>query len=270
MDGRVAVVTGAGQGIGAAIATACAEAGAELVLVDRDQAAVASVAARLDAVPVTADVATSDGAAAVIVAALAGYGRIEVLVNNAAAYRTGALHECDERDWQATLAGVLDPVFRTTRAVLPMMMAAGHGAIVNVASVNQLVAAPHHAAYTAAKAGVAALTRQLAVEYGRYGIRCNSVSPGRIVTRPGDEPGDPLEVEPYPVGRLGRPADVAAAVVFLASDAASFITGVDLPVDGGLTVLHPGAVVSPDLRAAWGRPPLVPGTDQDQDGSQRC
>jgi NAD(P)-dependent dehydrogenase (short-subunit alcohol dehydrogenase family) len=259
MDGRVAVITGAGHGIGAAIAMACAEAGADLVLADLDTEAVAAVAEDAsDAIAVTADVSTTEGAAAVAAAALAEYGRIDVLVNNAAAYRLAPLHECSDDDWQSTVAGVLDPVFRTTRAVLPAMLSAGRGAIVNIASVNQLVAAPHHGAYTAAKGAVAALTRQLAVEYGPYGIRCNSISPGWIVSPRGrDAVPDPLTIEPYPIGRPGRPEDVAAAVVFLASDAASFVTGVDLPVDGGLTILHPGAVVAPDLRAKWGRPPLT-------------
>lgn len=257
MEGRVTVVTGAGHGIGAAIAAACAAAGARPVLVDRDAAAVEAIAARLGATAVTADVSTSAGAASVVAAALDEYGCVDVLVNNAAAYRTGPVHECSDDDWQATIAGVLDPVFRTTRAVLPAMLVAGRGAIVNIASVNQLVAAPHHGAYTAAKGGVVALTKQLAVEYGPHGIRCNSVSPGLIVTGPADAVHDPLSVEPYPLGRLGLPEEVAAAVIFLASDAAAFITGVDLPVDGGLSVLHPAAVISPGLRARWGRPPLA-------------
>ena len=259
MRDLVTVITGAAHGIGAATASAFAGAGARLVLVDVDADGVGARARQLDAVAVAADVSTMDGASAAAEAALGAYGRIDVLVNNAARYTVVPLHEATEADWDDTVAGVLRPVFTCTRAVLPAMIGAGRGAIVNVASVNQIVAAPHHAAYTAAKGAVAALTRQLAVEYGPSGIRCNSVSPGLIVTEriePGLTDDDRRHgTQAYPVRHFGRPEDVAAAVLFLAT--ATFVNGVDLPVDGGLTVLSPATLVSPGLRRRWNLPPLV-------------
>lgn len=140
------------------------------------------------------------------------------------------------------------------------MMQARQGSIVNLASVNQLVANPKLAAYTAAKGGIHALTKQVAIEYGPYGIRCNAVSPGLILnerTLQGRSTADlRLDSEAYPIGRAGKPEDVAQAVLYLASDEASFVTGVDLPVDGGLTSLAPSALVSPKIRGWWGRKPI--------------
>ena len=140
------------------------------------------------------------------------------------------------------------------------MLEAGRGSIVNMASVNQLVANPNLAAYTAAKGAVHALTKQIAVEYGPRGIRCNAISPGLIITErtgAGRSASDlAWDAEAYPVGRVGYPEDVAAAALFLASGEAGFISGVDLPVDGGLTALAPSALITPKVRAWWGRKPL--------------
>jgi NAD(P)-dependent dehydrogenase (short-subunit alcohol dehydrogenase family) len=123
------------------------------------------------------------------------------------------------------------------------------------------VANPNLAAYTAAKGGVHALTKQIAVEYGPRGIRCNAISPALVATERtmrGRSPADAAwDAEAYPVGRIGAPADVAPAAVFLASDEAGFVTGIDLPVDGGLTALAASALVSPKVRRWWGRKPLT-------------
>ncbi len=256
------IVTGAAHGIGAAISVACAAAGARLVLADRDAAALTAVATSIGGIAVCVDVSTAAGAAELVTAAMAASGTVDVLINNAAAYTLSPLHECSDQDWDATLDGVLRPVFTCARAVLAPMLAQGAGAIVNISSVNQRIGAPHHAAYAAAKGAITALTRQMAVEYGPAGIRCNSISPGLILTERLRAAMTGLDarlgVEPYPRNRFGRPEDVAAAAVFLASPAADFITGVDLPVDGGLTALSPATVVSPDLRRRWGRSPLRP------------
>lgn len=262
MSTPVALVTGAARGIGAAVVEVLLRDGYAVAAVDRDPAVVARWAGTSGVRALVAD-ATDPAAFDDVVARAGEAGPVEVLVNDAAAYRRSALHACPPDEWQATLAGVLGPVEVATRAVLPSMLRRRAGSVVNVASVNGLVGNPGHAAYTAAKGAVHALTRQLAVEYGPYGIRVNSVSPGLVV--PDDEdagaPEDPvdraLRVEPYPLGRVGRPSDVAEAVAFLAGPRSAFVTGVDLPVDGGLVVTSPAAVVTTSLRAAWGRPPLA-------------
>ncbi|HEX6445293.1 MAG TPA: SDR family NAD(P)-dependent oxidoreductase [Streptosporangiales bacterium] len=265
----IALVTGAARGIGAAIVDVLLRDGYAVTAVDRDPAVRTRWA---DASGVRAFCADAADPAAFgrAVADAGEHGPVEVLVNDAAAYRRSAMHECPPDEWQATLTGVLGPVEVATRAVLPSMLRSRTGSIVNVASVNGLVGNPGHAAYTAAKGAVHALTRQLAVEYGPRGIRVNSVSPGLVVTDDADAPADAvdraLRLEPYPLGRVGRPADVAEAVAFLAGPRSAFVTGVDLPVDGGLVVTSPAALVTTSLRAAWGRPPLA---YRDGDGERR-
>jgi len=191
---------------------------------------------------------------------LAHWGRVDVLVNNAVAYAEHGVTSTTDQDWADTIDSGLTSVFRWCRAVLEPMLSQGRGVIVNMASINQIVANPNLAAYTAAKGGVHALTKQIAVEYGPLGIRCNAISPGFIITERtmvGRSAADlQWDAEAYPVGRVGQPADVAAAAAFLASDDAAFISGVDLPVDGGLTSVAPSALLSRKIRAWWGRKPV--------------
>ena len=261
---KVAIVTGAGKGIGRAIAASFVAEGAFVVAVEID--AVALDALRR-ATPAGALLAVEGDASAqaVVDEALArtldAKGRVDVLVNNAITYTEHGVTGTSDADWAATIDSGLTAIFRWCRAVLPPMLAAGRGSIVNLASVNQLVANPNLAAYTAAKGGVHALTKQIAVEYGPRGIRCNAISPALVATERtmrGRSPADAAwDAEAYPVGRIGVPADVAPAAVFLASDEAGFVTGIDLPVDGGLTALAASALLSPKVRRWWGRKPLT-------------
>jgi len=195
--------------------------------------------------PTVLDITAQDAPDRLVAAALAT-GRLDVLINNAGA-------------WDLTLDACLRQVFRSCRAVVGAMVEQGGGSIVNIASVNQIHANPNMPAYTAAKGGVRALTMQIAVQYGPKGVRCNAISPGLIVTARTapelDDYGVRMNVEAYPVGRLGAPIDVAYAALWLASDEAAFVSGIDLPVDGGLTVLAASALVSPKVRGWYGREP---------------
>ncbi|HEY8418110.1 MAG TPA: SDR family NAD(P)-dependent oxidoreductase [Limnochordales bacterium] len=265
LQGKAGIVTGAAKGIGKAIASLFVQHGARVVLVDVDAGALERTAAELkggpgEAVPFAGDLGRPEVAQAVAALAMDRFGRLDFLVNNAAWYVVAPLVETADEDWDETIRNALTSVFLMCKAVLPHMVRQGQGAIVNIASINQIVANPHHAAYTAAKGGVRGLTKQIAIEYGPHGIRCNCISPGLILTEriretltPADER---LIREAYPIGRLGRVDDVAYAALYLVSDESGFVTGVDLPVDGGLTSLSPGALVSPALRRRWGRPPI--------------
>lgn len=261
---KVAIVTGAGKGIGRAIAASFVAEGAFVVAVEIDAAALDALRRETPAAALLA-VEGDASAQAVVDEALArtldAKGRVDVLVNNAITYTEHGVTATSDADWAATIDSGLTAIFRWCRAVLPPMLDAGRGSIVNLASVNQLVANPNLAAYTAAKGGVHALTKQIAVEYGPRGIRCNAISPALVATERtmrGRSPADAAwDAEAYPVGRIGVPADVAPAAVFLASDEAGFVTGIDLPVDGGLTALAASALISPKVRRWWGRKPLT-------------
>ncbi len=260
---QVCIVTGAGRGIGHGIVLRFLAEGARVVALERDTAALAELrrsCASDHLLVLEGDAADQTTIDATIAQTLAHWERIDVLVNNAVAYAEHGVTTTSDQDWADTIDSGLTSVFRWCRAALTPMLAQGRGVIVNMASINQIVANPNLAAYTAAKGGVHALTKQIAVEYGPRGIRCNAISPGFIITERtmvGRSAADlEWDAEAYPVGRVGQPADVAAAAAFLASEDAAFISGVDLPVDGGLTAVAPSALLSRKIRAWWGRKPV--------------
>jgi NAD(P)-dependent dehydrogenase (short-subunit alcohol dehydrogenase family) len=236
---RIAVVTGAASGIGAATARRLAEEGAELWLVDRAAEEVGHVAASLDANCVVADV-TEPGAAERV---LAEAGGVDVLVTAAGAILRRTAEETSDADWDAALAVNLTATFRFCRAAVPAMRARGGGAIVTVGSGWGLVAGPRAVAYAATKAAVVNLTRALAIDHGPDGIRANCVCPGDTDTpllhdelaQLGEDPAAGITASGAgrPLGRVALPTDVAAAIAWLASADARHVTGTTLVVDGG-------------------------------------
>lgn len=239
--GKSAIVTGAGTGIGAATALRLAAEGCAVTLVGRRRAALEAVATAMAperCLVHQADVAREEAAEGMVAAAMARFGRLDILVNNASVFIGGAAGETSTADWRTVLGINLDGVFFAARAALPHLIATG-GSIVNVASASGLGADGYAAAYDSAKGAVVNLTRSLALDYGRKGIRINAVCPSLIDTPmaagvKADRVLYSRFMDRIPMGRIGRPEEVAAVIAFLASDDASLVNGVNMPVDGGV------------------------------------
>jgi 3-oxoacyl-[acyl-carrier protein] reductase len=251
MPGRVAVITGAAGGLGSASAARLATEGAQLCLIDRvsmSEVRTALEALGADAIDVTADVTDSAAIRAAVEQCMARFGRIDILVNLAGISSHGSSDDVTEEIWNHVIACNLSSVFLCSKAVLPIMRAQKYGRIVNISSVlgknggnpRPWIDAEEQKragsiAYGAAKAGIHAITSYLAKENAHHGITVNAVAPGPIATRMTRNFPQTLQ-NLIPVGRMGKPEEVADAVAFLAGDAASFITGEVLDVNGGMWV----------------------------------
>jgi meso-butanediol dehydrogenase/(S,S)-butanediol dehydrogenase/diacetyl reductase len=250
-EGKVVIVTGAASGIGAATARRFSSEGAFVALVDRNEVPLAKIAKELPAqftLAHLADVSDSDSVDAMVATTVKRFGRLDVMVNNAGVYEGGALSEITNEQWRKVMATDLDGVFFGCRAALPHLEKTG-GSIVNTASVSGTGGDWATSPYNAAKGAVVNLTRSLALDLGSKGVRVNSVCPS--LTRTGmtadmmqDEKLLAKFRERIPLGRVCEPHEVAAVIAFLASDDASFVTGANVAVDGGVS-------------ASNGQPPLA-------------
>jgi NAD(P)-dependent dehydrogenase (short-subunit alcohol dehydrogenase family) len=245
LDGRNAVVTGAGAGIGRAIALAFARAGAQVACVDLDGDAAAATAADAAqggrrAIAVACDVGVEGDVAAAAAQVLAAFPAVHVLVNGAAGHDpNGTVLDLSLADWNRVMAVNVGGAFLMSRALLPAMIAAGGGSIIHIASQLGSVAAAKRAAYCTSKGALIQLARTMATDHAAQNVRVNTLSPGavetgRLAKRFGDmETARRIAGPKHLLGRLGQPDEIAAAAVFLASDASRFMTGADLLIDGG-------------------------------------
>jgi len=244
LEGKVALITGGNSGIGEAVAKLFAQEGAAVVITGRRKEALERVVGEIDrgrALAVAGSVTDETHVRSAVDQAVRTFGKLNILVNNAGIGAFGkTLHETDDATWDEVLAVNLTGVFRMTRAAVPAMMKVGGGSIVNISSIASLVGIPLLPAYAATKGALDALTRCLAIDYAKQGIRCNAVNPGLVDTPMAagliSDPSTLAQVlSDYPLNRPGTPEEVAKLVLYLASDESAWVTGAVFPIDGGMT-----------------------------------
>ena len=243
LENRVAIVTGAGRGIGKAIALGLADAGAKVVVAARTVTEIEDTASEIKgkgkkAIVVPTDVRLSDQVNNLVNKAVTEFGTIDILVNNAGGTFSAPTMEMSENAWDAIIRENLKSVFMCSQTAGKVMMAKKKGVIVNIASIVGFHAQPLNAAYAAAKAGVTNLTKTMATDLAQYNIRVNAIAPGHIITSSQDPIyGDKRpRMSDIPLARAGRPEDIAGGVIYLASDASSYVTGHTIIIDGGAII----------------------------------
>ena len=239
---KTAIITGGGTGIGLATARAFCKEGAKVILFGRRKEKLEKAVEKLDgsAIIVQGDMTNNNDLDKLINKTLHNFKKIDVLVNNAGLFNGSPLHEISDSQWDEIMDINIRSVFQLTRRVLPAMLSQKYGNIIHISSILGLIAVPQVAAYNVSKGALNQFSRSIAVEYGSSGIRSNSICPGLIAT---DMTADLMKdadlmkewSKEYPIGRFGKPEDVANACLYLASDESSFVTGITLPVDGGFT-----------------------------------
>ncbi len=244
LDGKTAIITGGATGIGFACAQAFIKEGAQVFIFGRRQDRLDQ--AQLNLGPnikiIQGDITQSSDTKSLVNQTLNQGGRIDILVNNAGTFSMASLHEMDDATWDNVININLRGVFQLTREVLSQMVYQKSGSIINISSILGLVGTPMASAYNTSKAALNQFSRSIAVEYGPLGIRSNSICPGMIETEMTEELRQNKElmdqwIKGYPLGRFGKPEEVANLCLFLASDESSFITGTVIPIDGGYTSL---------------------------------
>ena len=270
LEGKVALITGGGTGIGAAIAERFVAEGAKVCITGRRQGPLDQTAASLPAgtcATCAGSVCSDDDPARMVETALRFTGRLDILVNNAGTGAAGTVTEMDPAVWRGELENNLTGPFLMMKAVLPKMMEAGGGSIINIASLAGVRVVPGSPAYCATKAGLIHLTKQVALDYGKYNIRCNVVCPGpvrtelldMVLTPLADALGTDLEgvyetlpQKAVPLQRAASPAEMTGVCTYLAGDDSTFMTGATLMMDGGIHIVDAFANASKDLGVNWG------------------
>ena len=240
LEGKTALITGASSGIGAEIACVFADAGAEVLATGQSEARLSDLAARIgsDVRTLTADLSTVEGCEALVAAALARAGCIDILVNSAGVALTGPATEYAVADWDRTMAINLRAPFLLARGLAPGMIAAGAGKIINISSQTGVIAIPDHAAYAASKGGLNALTKSLMTELAPHNIQVNAICPTVVLTEMGQKIWSPPEksgpmIAATPLGRFGEPVEIADMALYLAAPASDLVNGALMMIEGG-------------------------------------